>query len=259
MDLICEERLSDAPFVERIWRGQGLRAGPFISMAEAESELVVTKYRDQTIVTLRGPSTKATPAFCPADAEFFGIQFKPGTSLQNLPPRLVMNRHDLNLPEASRKSFWLNGSTWQYPDYENADTFVNRLVREDLLVHDHVVSTILVGQPVETSLRTVQRRFLQATGLTHNTLYQIHRAQYATSLLKQGVSILDTVDQAGYFDQSHLTRSLKHLIGLTPAQITDLHRPERLSFLYKKNPPWHGYNTNVLITNLYSSFPSASF
>jgi methylphosphotriester-DNA--protein-cysteine methyltransferase len=38
-------------------------------------------------------------------------------------------------------------------------------------------------------------------------------------LLQQGVSILDTVDQAGYFDQPHLTRALKHLMGQTPAQI----------------------------------------
>lgn len=249
MDLICDERLSDAPIVERIWHSQGERAGPFISMAEIECGLVVTKYRGKTTITLRGPATRATPAFCPADAEFFGIQFRSGAFMPNLPAKLVMDRHDVNLPEATSKSFWLNGSAWQYPDYENADTFVDRLVHDSLLVYDPVVGEVLRGQPVEMSLRTVQRRFLQATGLTHNTIYQINRAQYATTLLKQGVSILDTVDQAGYFDQPHLTRSLKHFIGLTPAQITDQSRPERLSFLYKKNPSWLGYNTNVLRTS----------
>jgi AraC-like DNA-binding protein len=91
----------------------------------------------------------------------------------------------------------------------------------------------LQGQPVETSLRTVQRRFLQATGLTHNSIYQIQRARYATTLLKQGTPILDTVHAAGYFDQPHMTRSLKQFIGLTPAQIGDPGRSERLSFLYK--------------------------
>jgi hypothetical protein len=49
--------------------------------------------------------------------------------------------------------------------------------------------------------------------------------------LKQGVSILDTVYQAGYFDQAHLTRSLKYLIGQTPGQI--IRAEEQLSFLYK--------------------------
>ena len=253
MDLICEERLSDAPFVERIWRSQEERAGPFISASEAETELVVTKYRDQTVITLRGPSTRATPAFCPADAEFFGIQFKPGAFLHNLPAKIVANRQDLNLPEATSTSFWLNGSALQYPNYENADTFINRLVHEGVLVYDPIVGAILQKQAVELSLRTVQRRFSQATGLTQNSFYQINRARYATSLLKQGASILDTVYEAGYFDQPHLTRSLKHFIGLTPAQIVDQSRTERLSFLYKKNPSWRDYNTNVLRTaDIYS-------
>jgi AraC-like DNA-binding protein len=256
---MCEERLSDSPFVERIWRSQAERAGPFISIAEIECGLVFTRYRGKTTLTLRGPSTGATAAFCPADAEFFGIQFKPGTCITNLPAKMVMDRHDLNLPEAGSTSFWLNGAAWQYPDYENADTFLNRLARAGLLVYDPVVGQVLQRQPVEMSLRTVQRRFLQATGLTNNTIYQINRAQYAATLLKQGVSILDTVDQAGYFDQPHLTRSLKHFIGLTPAQMIDQDRPERLSFLYKKNPSWLRYNTNVLrTTEFYSQSLSAS-
>ena len=156
-----------------------------------------------------------------------------------------MEHHDLNLPEAGRHSFWLDDAAWQYPNYENADTFVNRLARSGWLVYDPLVSQVLQGRPVDMSLRTVQRRFLQATGLTNNTLYQINRAQYAANLLKHGVSILDTVDQAGYFDQPHLTRSLKQFIGLTPAQMISADRPERLSFLYKKNPSWHHYNRGL--------------
>jgi AraC-like DNA-binding protein len=259
MDLICEERLSDSPFVERVWYSQGERAGPFIAMADTESALVVTKYRDQTIIILRGPSSKATPAFCPADAEFFGIQFKPGAFLHNLPARMVANRQDLDLPEATRTSFWLNGSAWQYPNYENADTFVNRLVHEGVLVYDRIVGAILKKQAVDLSLRTVQRRFSQATGLTQNSFYQINRARYATGLVKQGLSIVDTVYEAGYFDQPHLTRSLKHFIGLTPAQLFDQSRTERLSFLYKKNPSWSDYNTNVLRTaDIYSRSASGT-
>jgi len=46
------------------------------------------------------------------------------------------------------------------------------------------------------SLRTGQRHFLQATGMTHSTIRQIERARQATNLLKQGVSILDTVHEA---------------------------------------------------------------
>lgn len=233
MDLICDERLSDSPFVETIWHSRSEYAGSFISMAETQCGLVVTKYRGKTFITARGPATRATPADSPAEAEFVGIQFKAGVFMPNLPTKMIMDRHEQDLPNATRKSFWLNGSAWQFPNYENADTFVDWLTHEGLLVYDPVVGETWKGRLPEISLRTVQRRFLQATGLTQNTTYQITRARYAVTLLKQGTAIFDTVHAAGYFDQPHLTRSLKHYIGLTPAQIIDKSRPERLSFLYK--------------------------
>jgi methylphosphotriester-DNA--protein-cysteine methyltransferase len=67
--------------------------------------------------------------------------------------------------------------------------------------------------------------------MTYSTWRQIERARHATNLLREGVSILDTVHQAGYFDQSHLTRSLTQRIGQTPPEIIRGHR--QLSFLYK--------------------------
>ncbi|HLO32819.1 MAG TPA: helix-turn-helix domain-containing protein [Anaerolineales bacterium] len=233
MDLVCDERPSDSPFVELVWQSQSEQSGSFISMAEAQCSLVVTKYQGKTFITVRGPATRATPAYGPAEAEFFGIQFRAGVFMPKLPPKLVMDRHELNLPNATGRSFWLNGSAWEFPDYENAETFVDWLIQEGLLAYDPVVGEVLKGHPAEMSLRTVQRRFLQATGLTQNTMYQINRARYATLLLREDMSILEAVHEAGYFDQPHLTRSLKQFIGLTPAQIADKTRTERLSFLYK--------------------------
>jgi methylphosphotriester-DNA--protein-cysteine methyltransferase len=78
----------------------------------------------------------------------------------------------------------------------------------------------LQGQPTDLSPRTFQRHVLKATGLTQRTIRQIERARYAMSLLQRGVSILDTVHEAGYYDQPHLTRSLKRWLGQTPAQVT---------------------------------------
>jgi integrase len=94
----------------------------------------------------------------------------------------------------------------------------------------------LQGQLQDRDLRTIQRRFLRATGLTQSSARQMERARYATYLLRQGVSILDTALEAGYFDQPHLTRSLKYLIGQTPAQIREQSRPEQMPFLYKTTP-----------------------
>jgi len=89
----------------------------------------------------------------------------------------------------------------------------------------------LARRPGELSLRSVQRHFLRSTGVTYATFRQIERARYATILLREGVSILDVVSRLGYFDQAHLTRSLKRFIGETPAKI--VLRQKQLSFLYK--------------------------
>ncbi len=242
-----EERPSDSPFVETIWRNNNRSAGSFTSMAISQWSLVVTKHQGKMTLTVRGPETKATPAYCPEDAEHFGIIFKFGTFMSHLPAKNFVDR-DANLPEASSKSFWLNGSAWQFPDYDTADTFINWLVRDGLLVREPVVEAALHGQVRDLSLRSAQRRFLRATGLTQGSARQIERARYATTLLQQGVSILDTTYEVGYFDQSHLTTSLKYFIGQTPAQIYRQNNAEQLSFLSKTAPPFLSYDANVRLT-----------
>ena len=81
------------------------------------------------------------------------------------------------------------------------------------------------------SRRSTQRHFLHATGMTHATFRKIERARYAASLLRQGVSIADAVHEAGYYDQAHLTRSVRNLIGETPARI--VRKERQLSLLYE--------------------------
>jgi hypothetical protein len=227
MRFIFEERPSDSPFVETIWRTQSERAGTFISQAASHWEVVVTRHEGKSVFTVRGPETKATPMDVHwTDAEFFGVIFRLGAFMPHLPPGSVMDRRDANLPEATSTSFWLHGSAWQFPEYENADTFVDRLVRTGLLVRDPVVEAVLQGHPREVSLRAVQYRFLRATGLTLSAIQQIERARQAAALLEHGLPILDVVYKAGYFDQPHLTRSLKRLVGQTPAQIARGRQPE---------------------------------
>jgi AraC-like DNA-binding protein len=226
MSFVFNKRLSDSPLVETIWYTQSERAGSFTSLAVYNLEMVITKQNGRVSFTVRGPETLATTAPTPEDAEFLGIKFKLGTFVPILPTiQLVDSPADL--PEANSRSFWLNGSAWEFPDFENVDTFVARLVREGLLGREPLVDAAMRGQIKvnEISLRTLQRRFLQATGLSQGTVVQIERAHQAVALLEQGMSILDTVDLAGYADQPHLTRALKRFIGRTPAQITDIRNP----------------------------------
>ena len=242
MFLTFDERLSDSPFVERIWRSQSRHAGVFLSIAASHSEIAVTRHQGRIFLTMRGPETRATPADYPAEGEWLGIRLKVGTFMPGFMPGDLRDRHDVTLPGATSRSFWLTGSAWDYPDFENADTFVARLARKGLIVRDAGVEAALRGQPGSLPIRSSQRHFLRATGITHRTVRQIERARYATTLLKQGASILDTVYEAGYFDQPHLTRSLKTVIGQTPVEIRQGRR--QLSFLYKTAPPPRIYDAH---------------
>ena len=227
MKFSFEQREAESPLVESIWRTQSEDAGMFMSVAATKWQMVISVQNGSALVTMRGPETSAKPAACPENAEFFGINFKLGTFMPHLPTVDLVDA-EVHLPEGANKSFWFNHSVWELPTFDNADTFVKRLVAEELLVDEPLVDATLLGHVPYLSVRSVQRRFLRATGLTHGALCQIERAQKAVALLEQGVSILDTVDQAGYADQPHLTRSLKRLYGRTPAQIL---RPELASGL----------------------------
>lgn len=234
MFLTFEERLSDSPLVERVWTSYSERAGEFLSIAAPHWEMAVTRYRGQTFLTVRGPETRATTVDCPSDGEWVGIRFKLGTFMPALPPGLLRDRQDVTLPGAVTRSCWLNGSAWEYPDYENADTFVARLVRKGLIRDEPVVHAALRGECRRISPRSAQRRFLRATGITHTAVKTIERARYAVQLLRDGLPVADVVHRAGYFDQPHLTRSLKRMIGQTPSEIA--RKTRQLSFLYKTPP-----------------------
>jgi len=215
---LLEETLLDSPFVEKIWRTRSEPADSFISIAASHSEIVVTRQEGRTSVTVRGPETRATTLPIPQNAEFFGIQLRIGTFVPTLAPEQLVDS-SVTLPEASRRSFRLNLSELEFPDYDNADLFVEKLVREGLLVRDPIVESALHGQVRGLSSRSLQRRFLRATGLTQAAFWQIERAHQAVELLDQGVPILDTVQRSGFADQAHLTRSLRRFAGQTPGQI----------------------------------------
>src|SRR6185503_13978958 len=124
--------------------------------------MVVTRQNGKTLFTVRGPETKATPLHCSADGEWLGIRFQLGTVMPQLPASQLVDGA-VNLPDAGSRSFWLHRSAWQFPDYENADTFVERLVRNGLLIREPLVQAALRDQPKDQSLRTVQRHFLRTT------------------------------------------------------------------------------------------------
>lgn len=229
MHFESQERGAESPLVNMIWRTHSGSAGSFVSRAACHWEIVVTRQAGGATLTLRGPETRAAPAPVPAHAEFFGIVFNLGVFMPHLPTRQLVDG-GIHLPDATGDRFWLQGATWQLPDYDNADTFIDWLVRDGLLASDPVVAAALAGHATDVSRRTLQRRFVHATGMTHKTIQQIERARAAVDMLAVGHSIVAVASDLGFSDQAHLTHSLKHFIGQTPAQIAGSYRqPQTLS------------------------------
>jgi hypothetical protein len=200
-------------------------------VASTHWELVVTRLAGQTTVTLHGPETRAREVQCPAHGEWFAIRFRAGTFMPALPVNKLLNGNDVNLPRAFRNRFRLDSVSWEVPDENTAETFVARLAQRGLITRDPAVAAVLDGDDTAIANRRTQRHFLFAAGMSYTAMRQIERARRATQLLREGMSPTEAALEAGYFDQAHLTRSLRQLIGLTPARIA---RSERqLSFLYK--------------------------
>jgi AraC-like DNA-binding protein len=230
-----EERISDSPFVERIWHADSEYAGRFTSIAMSHWEMVVTRLHGKTMFTVRGPETRPRTMDYPEEGDFLGIRFKHGTFMPQMLPSTLVDT-DVNLPCAGDASFWLCGAMWDLPDYDNAELFVRRLVRDGVLAIDPVVDAAMRGELRDVSPRTARRHFVRTTGLTPSAARQIERARYATVLLEEGMPIADVIYEAGYFDQPHLTRSLKRYMDRTPAQVAGAKDSLPLSFLYKTAP-----------------------
>ena len=214
-----ENRIAPTRFVRRLWRAPSIPKPDMISIANPLWGIVIEqKMSGAKSAFLLGPETTATTVNIPQDAEYFGIEFDLGSFAPSL-HMAKLTDSAMSLPVQSDGSFLLFGETWQMPTFDNADVFVDRLVRTGLLVGDVTIEQALLRQPIALTDRSIQRRFMAATGMTYGTIRQLDRATRAADTLGQGTPILDVVEKEGYSDQAHLTRSMKKFLGKTPGEI----------------------------------------
>ena len=204
-------------YVHRVWRTKSVPQDAFISVAVPHWQIVFVRAGNgQRQVFLRGPETLATQSPIPQDCEFLGVEFNLGS---HLPEASVAADGAFELEVNAQGSFDLAGRNWEWPEFHNVDSFIAALARSGALMRDPLVEDLLKRRPIDLTERTLQRRFLRATGLTYGTVRQIQRVESAVELLTQGVTILDTVEQLGFSDQAHLTRAMRRFRGRTPASI----------------------------------------
>jgi AraC-like DNA-binding protein len=225
-------RPSDAPLVDCVWRGRSTGAGPLNSVASSHWHLVVSEVSGEVSVSVHGPESRPVATSLPPDGTWVGIRFRLGVMLHDVSiPHLVDD--GMVLREASHRSFWWKGGSWERPTYENAEGLVARLAREGLIGREPLVDDALRGGAGAVSLRTLQRRFYLATGLARRTVRQIEQARRAAVRLREGATPADATHELGYYDQPHLTRSVRRYLDRTPAELARPGRDDALSLLYK--------------------------
>jgi hypothetical protein len=152
----------------------------------------------------------------PGDA-YLAISFRPGVFAARTPGAVMIDR-GLERP-LDGAAFWMEHERFEVPTFENAEGLVERLARRDLLARDELVESVASGDPIAIHPRSMQRHFQHALGMTPKQFEQIQRALRAVDLLRAGVVPAEVAITAGYSDQPHLTRSLKALMGSTPAML----------------------------------------
>ncbi len=74
-------------------------------------------------------------------------------------PRLLpidlRDRQDLNLPASTTRSFWLNGSSLEYPTFDLAETFIAHLVRRGRY---QLSISLQIDPPLSFPYKTLLRR-----------------------------------------------------------------------------------------------------
>jgi len=218
MTFIAEGRFSDSLYVDSIWHGRADSNHTLMCPADGRWNLCFSTVKGRTQVSVEGPISRAVPKTHVEGVDWLVIKFRLGVYLPGMSARNYLDGADV-LRQAANHSFWLHRSTWHMPTYDNADTFVDWLVRDDALQVNPVVSAALQNQPQAAAARTLRYHFLQTTGLSQSRIRQIERARAAMTLVQRDVSILDVVHRLDYADQPHLTRSLKRFMGYTPTQV----------------------------------------
>jgi AraC-like DNA-binding protein len=70
------------------------------------------------------------------------------------------------------------------------------------------------------------RVFGRTVGMTPHAYQTQVRVRHAKSLLKAGLPIARVAAEAGFYDQAHLTRHFKHIVGLAPGRYIGAERAE---------------------------------
>lgn len=102
---------------------------------------------------------------------------------------------------------------------ERSEHTAVRRARAHLMEHwDQTVSLAALSSVAGLSRFELVRRFRRHTGLTPHAFQTNLRIEHARAMLSSGDAAARVAAECGFADQSHLTRTFKRAVGVTPAR-----------------------------------------
>lgn len=218
MQAIVRSRQLDTPYVSEVTSTLFTEAGETLLQPDGCWDFAFLRRGDTLTVLRTGQTTRPVIYVHQPGDETLAIKFR-ASSFMPLMPGEVMRDEGVVLELFGQRDFWLGPQVREIPTLENADVFIDHLVHERLVESNDVVASVVEGHPRAMSDRTLQRHFLKTTGLTYKSFTMIERAQKAVDLIRVGQPLADVAFALGYADQSHLTHSLRVIMGQTPGEI----------------------------------------
>lgn len=217
--------LDDSPFVAAVSFMQVERPGAMLVPPDGTWDLVFIRDARGTHAIRTGLTTRAVELRHNGNEEILAISFRASVKLAAVDP--VASLDQGYLLQGDRRRFWVAGEVHEIPTFQNADVFVERLIKRGLLQANPAIQSILDGEPIAVSARTLQRQFKLTTGMTHKRFTMIERARLAAASLRKGEAAQNVVHALGFYDQAHLINSLREIVGLTPSQLGTLQARHR--------------------------------
>lgn len=255
-----------APYVDRLWLRTTLRAPERIHRVLPDGCVDVIVDAARATAALVGPMTRAIEV--PGDpAEQVAVRFKPGTGaaltgcglaeltdasvdlaalglagaladrvagaavaagVPRLPARIPLSA--ISHARVAELVGWLRQ---RLADAAPPDP---RIARAVALLSTGEARVDDVADTVGMTRQHLARGFRREVGITPKQLARIARMQRAATALRRGGDLARLAAELGYFDQSHLSRDLRELAGVTPAALA-AERPIALSHLFGAPAP----------------------
>jgi AraC-like DNA-binding protein len=222
-----------APFVEHYWLCLHNTDHEHHAVPDGRVDLVLEVHAEAWHGWAYGSTTRPTALRCTPGCHYLGIRFRPGQSrhfLRASAHELTDRREDardlLRVPVEAFAEQISHGSAFAEIDRRLTPLLCNAapepnhadlMVRHIEAAHGALRLDELAAR-LGRSPRWLQRLFLETVGVTPKFFARMARAARAAELMAAHARapLADVAAQAGYADQSHMTRDFVRLAGAPP-------------------------------------------